>query len=557
MLLKIINTVAILILVVLSLAILANSMTKPLGRDEQMYCTGGALLAQGKMIYQDFSYPSQLPYHPLLYAALFKLLNTTHYLFIGRIVSVLCDIFVMAFIVVIYRHIFESFRISGALLGLAGAVLYVFNPLVDYANGYAWNHDVVILCVVLSFWLFISTNFNGKSRYWRIAAIGALLTFATCMRITTILVQLLFFAAVLSQPAESIKKRVETALPFLLATVIVLLWPIWVIAQAPRAFFLNLYWIPKLYGKWLQEIGMVHNKVDLTLSLIRKPGYFALIVIAIYLCLMVAYVRRKFRASNKIKQPRTATSKRLLRRYTPRNDEEMSLRAKRSNLILLEILSTSHSRNFLLAVLLVVTFFVIALIPPTIWRQYLAVPVPFLIISLAYPLLYLRRLANVSHNKHYKIASTLVAVCVVIAVLSNPVVLYRTPMLLVPENWVPIGLHNISEEIAQKTQQPKLILTLGPLFALEGGCDIYTELSAGAIIYRIADRLSPWNRDITHTVGPRTLKKLIEKSPPSTVILGVEMDLLEEPLFQTAIQPDEKNWERKVYENGPIVYFRR
>ena len=510
---KIANVLVVLILIALSLAIFASSMTKPLGRDEQMYCTGGVLLAQGKTVYRDFSYPSQMPYHTLLYAALFKLLNTTHYLLVGRIVSVLCDIFVMIFIVVVYRHIFESFRISGTLLGLAGAVLYVFNPLVDYANGYAWNHDVVILCVVLAFWLFISTDFRQRSKYWRIAAIGALLTFATCMRITTVLVQLLFFAVVLSQPAESIKKRVETALPFLIATVIVLLWPIWVIAQAPRAFFLNLYWIPMLYGKWLHQIGMVHNKFDLTLSSISTPGYFALIVIAIYLCLIVACFRKRF--------------------------------------------STSNARNLLLAALLAVAFFVIALIPPTIWRQYLAVPVPFLIISFAYPLFRLRSLASgVSRNRHFKVAFTLIAVSAVIAVVSNPVVLYRTPMLLVPESWVPIGLHNISEEIAQKTRQPKLILTLAPLFALEGGCDIYPELSAGAIVYRIADRLSSWNRDITHTVGPRTLKNLVEKSPPSTVILGVEMEVLEEPLFETAIQPDEKNWERKVYESGPIVYFR-
>ncbi len=511
---KLINTVVILILLVLSLTILANSMTKPLGRDEQMYCTGGVLLAQGKMIYRDFSYPSQLPYHPLLYAALFRALNTTHYLLTARVVSSLCDILVMVCIVGLYRHIFKAFRISGALLGLAGAVLYVFNPLVDYANGYAWNHDVVILCVVLSFWLFISTNFNSKSRYWRIAAIGALLTFATCMRITTILVQLLFFAAVLSQPAESIKQRFKTALPFLIATVIVSLWPVWVIAQATRAFFLNLYWIPMLYGKWLHEIGMVHNKVNLTLSSISKPGYFVLILIAIYLCLMTAYVRKRF--------------------------------------------SKSHSRNLLLVILLVVTFFVIALIPPTIWRQYLAVPVPFLIISFAYPLLYLRSLAGeVSRNRHYKLASILIYVCVVISVISNPVVLYRVPMLLIPESWVPIQLHNISEEIAQKTREPKLILTLAPLFALEGGCNIYPELSAGAIVYRIADRISSWNRDITHIVGPGTLKQLIEKSPPTAVILGVEMKLLEEPLFQTAVQPDDKNWERKVYESDPIVYFRQ
>ena len=529
---KIVNIVVILTVLGLSLAVLANGMSKPLGRDEQMYCTAGVLLAQGKMIYRDFSYPSQLPYHPLLYAALFRLLKTTYYLLVGRSVSMLCDILVLVCIVGIYRQIFESFRISGALLGLAGAVLYVFNPLVDYANGYAWNHDVVILCIMLAFWLFISTDFQQRSKYWRIAAIGALLTFATCMRITTALVQLLFFAAMLSQPAESIKQRFKTALTFLIATVIVLLWPVWVIAQAPRAFFLNLYWIPKLYGKWLYEIGMVHNKVDLTLSSLSKPGYLVLILIAGYVSVMAVFVRRKF--------------------------------------------SKSHSRNLLFAALLVVTFFVIALIPPTIWAQYLAVPVPFLIISFAYPLLYMRRITSeVSRNRHFKIASTLVAVCAVVTVISpglgvHPmqptvgmpsyrVALGRISMLFDPENCVPIKLHNISKDIAEQlqTQNSKLILTLAPLFALEGGCDIYTELSAGAIVYRIADRISSWNRRTTHTVGPRTLKQLIEKYPPSAVVLGVEMAVLEKSLFEAAIQPDEKNWERKVYEDGPILYLRR
>ena len=62
---------AVLVLVVLSAAMVANAMTKELGRDEQMYCTAGVLLARGKLIYRDFAYPSQLPYHPLLLAGLF------------------------------------------------------------------------------------------------------------------------------------------------------------------------------------------------------------------------------------------------------------------------------------------------------------------------------------------------------------------------------------------------------------------------------------------------------------------------------------------------------
>jgi hypothetical protein len=507
---KITNILVVLILFALSLEILANSMSKPVGRDEQMYCTGGALLAQGMMIYRDFSYAAQLPYHPLLCAALFRICNTTYYLLVGRIISALCDILVVVCIVGIYRSIFKSFAITGMLLGLAAAILYVFNPLVDYANGYAWNHDVVILCVVLSFWLFISIDFNHKSKYWRIAAIGALLTFATCTRITTALVELLFFVILLSQPAESIKQRFKTALPFLAAAVFVLIWPVWVIAQAPRAFFLNLIKIPTLYGKWLYEIGMVYNKSALTLTCLRQPGYFVLVVLAIYLCLMIVCLRRRLKIPN--------------------------------------------TRNLLLAALLPLTFFIIAVIPPTMWRQYLALPVPFLIISFALPLLYLRTLAGkTSISKHFKIAAALVTVCVLVAIACYPVVLYRTPIVLVPERWVPIEIHKISENIAEKTQEPKLILTLAPLLALEGRSNIYTELSCGAIIYRAADSMSPSERSVTHTVGPKTLGELLEKSPPSAVILGMEMRRLENPIFESIVKPD---WERKVYENGPIVYFR-
>ncbi|MCP4610470.1 MAG: hypothetical protein GY845_17315 [Planctomycetes bacterium] len=489
-------------------------MSKPLGRDEQMYCTGSALLAQGKMIYRDFSYAAQLPYHPLICAVLLKIFHTTHYLLIGRMLSAFFDILVVVCIVGIYRHIFKSFAITGMLLGLAAAVLYVFNPLVDYANGYAWNHDAVIFCVVLAFWLFVSTDFTQKSKYWRIAAIGALLTFASCMRITTALVELLFFAIILSQPAESIKHRFKTALPFIIAAAVVSAWPVWVIAQAPRAFFLNLVKIPMLYGEWLHQIGMVFNKFELTFACLTQPGYCVLVVLATYFALMIVCLRRR--------------------------------------------LKITSGRKLLLAALLPLTFLIIALIPPTMWQQYLAMPVPFLVIGFALPLLYLRKLADKSNvNMHFKIAVALLGICVFVAVTSYPVVLYRTPLVLVPEEWEPIKIHKISKDIAEKlkTQNSKLILTLAPLLALEGGCDIYTELSCGAIIYRIADSMSDSERSLTRTAGLKTLGELLKKKPPSAVILNVErgkLAMLEAPL-QAVVKPD---WERKAYENGFIAYFK-
>ncbi|OHB64821.1 MAG: hypothetical protein A2168_04230 [Planctomycetes bacterium RBG_13_50_24] len=509
---KIITIILVIILFILSLAVLANTMTKPVGRDEQMYCSGAALTAQGKMIYRDFSYAAQMPYHPLLCASLFKLFGTTYYLLTVRVLSCVCDILVMLGIVGIYRHIFRSFTTSGMILGLCAAVLYVFNPLVDYANGYAWNHDVVIFCVVLSFWLFISTDFQQRSKHWRIAAIGALLTFAAFMRVTTVLAELLFFVLLLSVPAGSIKERFKNVLPFVVAGAVVSIWPVWVIAQAPRAFYLNLVKIPILYGQWLREIGMVHNKFTLTFACLTTPGYFVLLALTVYLCLSVFLLRHKLKIAGSI--------------------------------------------NLLLAALLPAIFFIIALIPPTMWRQYLAVPVPFLVIGLAFPLLYLRRLTDKAGiSRRFKIATGITVVCTFVAFFSYPIVLYRTPIAIVPERWVPLEIHKVSEDIAGKlkTQNSKLILTLAPLLALEGGCDIYPELSAGAIIYRIADSLPVDDRRMTHTAGPETLAESLEKNPPSAVILGVEMGRLEKPIYESVVKSD---WERKDYENGPTVYFR-
>ncbi|MHC4520694.1 MAG: hypothetical protein ACYTAS_19050, partial [Planctomycetota bacterium] len=329
-------------LLVLSAALLANSMTKPVSRDEHMYCTAGALLSQGQRPYRDFSYPSQLPYHPLLLAALYKTLGTTHYLLVARLVSVVCDIVVIVSIVGIFRLVFNAHRLPGLLLGTAGAILYAFNPLVDYAAGFAWNHDVVIACVITSFWLLIATDFQAKSRYWRLALIGALLTFATCMRVTTALVEIVFLLAIPLMATGSLRNRLATALPFSVAALLVLAWPVSVAMRAPEAFWLNLVRIPALYGRWLHEMGTVYSKLALTVASLTEPGYLALLAAAAY----AAWT--------------------LVRNWS-RLESEAKAKA-------------------LLAAVLPVVFFVIAYIPPTMWHQYLAMPVPFLVIALAYPL---------------------------------------------------------------------------------------------------------------------------------------------------------------------------
>jgi len=147
----------------------------------------------------------------------------------------------------------------------------------------------------------------------------------------------------------------------------------------------------------------------------------------------------------------------------------------------------------------------------------------------------------------------LIAASVFVSVVSYPVVLQRIPALLNPKEWAANRLHETAGDIAENTSGRKLILTLAPLYAIEGGCDIYTELSAGSIIYRIADSLSATERDVTHTVGPETLAGMLARAEPSAVVLNVEFDFLEKPLFEQAVGAD---WEKKVYPDHSTAYFR-
>ena len=188
------------------------------------------------------------------------------------------------------------------------------------------------------------------------------------------------------------------------------------------------------------------------------------------------------------------------------------------------------------------------------WRQYLAMPVPFLVIALAYPLAHLRNAEQSSSKRPFTIATMVLSAAVTLAVVNNPIVLSRPLAVLVPEHWVPTKLHRLSGRIVGDMPEPKRALTLGPLYAIEGGGDIYPELASGAIVYRIADSLSADERAVTGTVGPQTLPKLVEESPPALVILGAEPSyfaFLEDPLREM-VTP---NWTRQTHEH--LIAYRR
>ena len=139
--------------------------------------------------------------------------------------------------------------------------------------------------------------------------------------------------------------------------------------------------------------------------------------------------------------------------------------------------------------------------------------------------------------------------------MAYPTPLSRSIAVLAPEYWAPITLHRTSTDIIDQIAAPQRVLTLGPLYALEGGGDIYPSLASGSIIYRAADGLSAADQATVVTIGPDSLPALVEAQPPDAVILGIEptyFAFLEEPL-RHVVKP---NWQRNVYEGVIQAYTR-
>jgi len=508
-----VKTAAIILLIglcVLGLVALTNSMSKPIGHDEHMYCTAAALMAEGKIIYKDFSYVGQLPYHPTICAGLYKVFNNCYFLLIARCFSAACDILVIVLIAIIFCILLKDVPVHSKLLGLGAATLYVFNPIVDYANGFSWNHDFVTLCILLSFVLFITTDFQKEFKFWRIALIGVLLTLASWSRMTAAPIYILFLIAIWNRFSGAKRDKIRFMMPFLAASMVISVWPLVVFFMAPKSFIINVFIIPIYNGEWQRQLAGIQGSLQVIINTLTKPAYIILFALILYFFITFRRLRKD------LKQPKDG--------------------------------------NFIFSIIIIFILFIIVLIPPAMFEQYFARPALFIIISLVFPFLHLnQRRKSRLVKRHFDISCAVFAIAVTLTILFNTGIIKRLSIVSSPRRWTPIILHDISEDIADKTKEPKRMLTLAPLYAIEGGGEIYPEFSAGPFVYRIGDYLKPkWLSAVTGT-GVKGLDELVAESPPSAVILGTEPPGLEEPIYQAVVKED---WRMVNYPQNIVAYFK-
>jgi hypothetical protein len=98
--------------------------------------------------------------------------------------------------------------------------------------------------------------------------------------------------------------------------------------------------------------------------------------------------------------------------------------------------------------------------------------------------------------------------------------------------WLPVKVHRLGVEIADAAGGG-IVLTLAPIFPLEGGARIYEEFAAGPFAWRIAPFVPEGDRLEGGIVSETQLDALLRPKPPRGILVGYEGGL-EQPFIRYA-----------------------
>jgi hypothetical protein len=129
------------------------------------------------------------------------------------------------------------------------------------------------------------------------------------------------------------------------------------------------------------------------------------------------------------------------------------------------------------------------------------------------------------------------------------------PYLFWPPAWFPVRAHDLGERIAAQTG-PGPVLTLDPIYVLEGGLDIYPDLATGPFGIRVGDYLTPAQRAQYKMWGTDDLKRLFDSpSPPKVMISPGSDGDIEDLLTQLAKSHGYREVDVNTQKPGVIILW--
>ena len=366
------------------------------------------------------------------------------------------------------------------LASLATLALFT-NQLFAFTAGRAWNHDLAVLTSLVALTALMQSYRQTRQGLWVIAS-GLSLGIAIGTRLTflPLVFPFAFFIAVYRpSPGDRF-----TALFFFFGALALALLPTWILwARAPSQFvFDNLIYNSTLNRTYAASLGKpgvwLSRKLLFAVKLLKFPQNLSL-------CLAFGY----------------------LALWLPMRKRWKSILSDR------EIVPTVCLLPFL---------FIGAFAPSPSYKQYYYAIVPFLLVAVA---LGLARVWNTSGKRRARIVAGLLAITSFVCFAFDlPIIRH----LASPQTWTAFKVHQIGQRL--RTFTSANVLTLSPIFPLEGGLEIYPEFATGPFAWRAA----PFARDdlkpSLKMTDAKHLEEFLASRPAAAILIGFDTNDLEQPL---------------------------
>jgi hypothetical protein len=450
-------------------------MQMPLDHDENQFVASGWLIAHaGLLPYRDFPY-FHLPYLSLIYALVFQF--SSYPLLAARLVEVAAAFGTTLIIYLLLRRKPRTW--SGVVIGASGVLIWVFNPLTQYASGLAWNHDLALLCCLLAYAAFQAGEPSGK----RSVASGIGIAIAAGIRATFLLASFAFLLFTIVGRA-----RKATAIAWTAGIMVGSLPNLIFFAIAPSQFWFGNVSYAALNTQWRAE-----HEYDRAMTLDGKFAYLvgdvigwtSTLVLLIALAVAIVVVGRRLLSA-------------------PHNDRP-------------------DGRAFWLAVTLFLVLSVGAFLPTPTFQQYFFSAVPFAVLAVGLA----------CRAGRPAIGVPVMLMLAVVSVLAGASLFESLGRLAASAQWTPMKVHDAGATVRQAVGQDTIV-TFAPVYPLEAGLSILPQLATGPFAYRVGSLLSADERRRQNIISVDDLGVVLDHEPRAALLLGFEPEELEEPLAQYA-----------------------
>ena len=446
-----------------------HAMQQPYNHDENVYITGGKLLADQKLLpYLDYRH-SHMPNIIFINALVFRI---TDYLLLGaRTVNVLAFSLIIIMIYFITLKYFKQFNYWVKLLVFLAAVnLLIGNPIIQFTTGKAWTYDTPLMLSILAFLTHLIGTKSLKPNKWFFIN-GLLIGLATGTRLSYLFLIFPFVIGFFLLPEQKIMFKFKFITIFFCGFVIAMLPSIILFLAAPEKFFYDIYTFhTKIDSLYLISQGCYLNLPEMFETLFfysKNPNNIALVIGIIFLLAIKIFYTLKQKAS-----------------------------------------------VYPITLILIILLFLIisSLIKNVYLKQYLFNLVPFIIIGFLLGI-------SVLKDNYKRIAIFLFLI--LSFSFSNKRIYNEIENVFSPEKWQTYQMHIFGGKITDITAD-NYVLTLSPLFVLEGGGKIYKEFANNPFIWRTSHFVPEKIRNEFNIISPEELNSFLSRKPAYGILIGFE-----------------------------------